>query len=584
MRLSLAAVLGALTACVAFGQDAPETRIFEAGFLTGATYERRGQPLGLAQDSIGTSVRAGEELGGQLLSVEELAELIRRELPGAPVKYDHGRLVGKGSRADLDAVDAWLARARARYGRRLLVDAAFVLAPPGSADFKGARTLQSFRMSTLPGRPVVGQRIQQRSYLRDHDVQVSTGANELDPIIDVLSTGTRIDLTPYVAPVGDGVLFEIRAERSTLEAMEERTLKLLKDLPEVPADHARVVGKAWEARVELPRISLDSVRGQARGRLGETVVAASGSRADGVWALLLTASWGDAAPADPGAGARIYDVRGLTAKIQDFAGPRAGLVSPQQGGGGPLTGATFTLDEPRESYSEERLLDDVRAVVDAPGTPGETSDVERTRGDVFLIRSRHGAAEKVLAEAFSRETRTLTTEVAIVGFKARDAWAKILAAERSSVEAMAPLFEAARKGGDVRLIGSVSVTGRLDQLVYTLSGRQQAYVQDFEPQVSTYTAQGDPIIGVFMTGIGLQVRPQAADGAGGVTLDLRCWSLTGDVALDKDVSTNLGPVQRATVEGPNWDLDVACARNHWTLAALESREGEDWALFVRVKD
>src|SRR6185295_3368355 len=44
---------------------------------------------------------------------------------------------------------------------------------------------------------------------------------------------------------------------------------------------------------------------------------------------------------------QLYDVRDLLVKIQDFAGPRVELVSPQKGGGGPLTGATFTLEEPR---------------------------------------------------------------------------------------------------------------------------------------------------------------------------------------------------------------------------------------------
>ena len=46
---------------------------------------------------------------------------------------------------------------------------------------------------------------------------------------------------------------------------------------------------------------------------------------------------------------QLYDVRDLLVKIQDFAGPKVELVSPQKGGGGPLTGATFTLEEPRST-------------------------------------------------------------------------------------------------------------------------------------------------------------------------------------------------------------------------------------------
>ena len=57
---------------------------------------------------------------------------------------------------------------------------------------------------------------------------------------------------------------------------------------------------------------------------------------------------------------QLYDVRDLLVKIQDFAGPKVELVSPQKGGGGPLTGATFTLEEPRSTITEEFITDMVK--------------------------------------------------------------------------------------------------------------------------------------------------------------------------------------------------------------------------------
>ena len=57
---------------------------------------------------------------------------------------------------------------------------------------------------------------------------------------------------------------------------------------------------------------------------------------------------------------QIYDVRDLLVKIQDFAGPRVELVSPQAGGAGPLTGATFTLDEPKSTITEEFITEMIK--------------------------------------------------------------------------------------------------------------------------------------------------------------------------------------------------------------------------------
>ena len=57
---------------------------------------------------------------------------------------------------------------------------------------------------------------------------------------------------------------------------------------------------------------------------------------------------------------QIYDVRDLLVKIQDFAGPKVELVSPSAGGGGPLTGATFTLEEPRSTITEEFITEMVK--------------------------------------------------------------------------------------------------------------------------------------------------------------------------------------------------------------------------------
>jgi hypothetical protein len=57
---------------------------------------------------------------------------------------------------------------------------------------------------------------------------------------------------------------------------------------------------------------------------------------------------------------QLYDVRDLLVKIQDFPGPKVELVSPSKGGGGPLTGATFSLEEPRSTITEEFVTEMVK--------------------------------------------------------------------------------------------------------------------------------------------------------------------------------------------------------------------------------
>src|SRR6185436_20355938 len=55
----------------------------------------------------------------------------------------------------------------------------------------------------------------------------------------------------------------------------------------------------------------------------------------------------------------LHDIRDILVKLQDFAGPRVELVSPQKGGG-PLTGATFSLDEPKSTITEEFITEMVK--------------------------------------------------------------------------------------------------------------------------------------------------------------------------------------------------------------------------------
>ncbi len=620
-------VLGTLTAvaCATLAQEDPlESRRFPVAFLILAPADTSGVPLGLAQDAIGTTVAAGDERRWGPVEPDELVRMLKREVvpaswkePGTSLEFSDGALDAVNRRSVLEAVSAWLARARARHGRRIVIEAALVVVPFerwGRAEPRelaaGAALLKRARLVAGPGQRVHAQDLKQLTYIRDYDVQIATSTLELDPIVDVLNTGVRIDLRPRVAPGEEAVVFEVRSESASFLGLEDKTLKLLRTEPAaapaaLPAERAAgaavaTVSRDWEGLVQLPHTTFDRIRGQVAARPGETVVAAAASRPDGILALLLTPTFaGEAAPAraEPaGPVTRLYDVSALTARVQDWVAPRVELVSPQAGGGGPLTGATFTLDEPRVSYSEERILDDLRAIVDAPGTPPEQSAAARTAAAISVRAdpARHAAVEKRLAELFRREVRVMTTEAAAIAFKgdARTEWARTIPAlapggDRATDAEVAKLLEEARKGQPVRLAGFLSISGRPGQKVHVLSGRQQAYVQDFEPQVSTASACYDPIIGILMSGAGLEATPFPRAEDGTATLQLRAWLVSAELTEEKRVSTGGGPLQRPRTSGSVWTADVVCAPGHWTLAALESRgegaQAEEVALFVRVR-
>jgi type II secretory pathway component GspD/PulD (secretin) len=57
---------------------------------------------------------------------------------------------------------------------------------------------------------------------------------------------------------------------------------------------------------------------------------------------------------------QLYDVRDLLVKLQDFAGPKVELVSPQKGGQGPLVGAVFNLEEPHSVLTEDFITEMVK--------------------------------------------------------------------------------------------------------------------------------------------------------------------------------------------------------------------------------
>jgi hypothetical protein len=96
---------------------------------------------------------------------------------------------------------------------------------------------------------------------------------------------------------------------------------------------------------------------------------------------------------------QIYDVRDLLVKLQDFPGPKVELVSPSKGGGGPLTGATFTLEEPKSTITEDFITEMIKANTgDRSWEENQGASVTLTNGMLVISQSRrvHGEIKQLL--------------------------------------------------------------------------------------------------------------------------------------------------------------------------------------------
>jgi hypothetical protein len=618
MRTLSVFVLSLTVACATLGQDDPiETRRIPIRFLTHQPADAFGTLLGLGQDAIGNSLVAEREWG--LLTPEELVDVLKKDVapaswaaPDVSLEIEGEHLVAVARRSVLSGISSWLLAARQRHTRNLVLDAALVVVPferwgrvPPGELLQGALILKTARMTAVSGQRVVAQELTQQSYVRDFDVQISNSASLLSPVVDVLSTGIRIDLRPWLSPDKEAVIFEVRSEAAGFEALEDKTIKLLRLEPAAPSGAAAAAGGVgavshtpWEGHLQLPRTTFDQIRGQVAAKIGETVVAAAASRSDGILALLLTPTLDSEKPAPLAAESPtcLYEVDALATSVQDWRGPRVELLSPERGGTGELTGSQFTLDEPRAGFGLEALKDELRTTLSLAKAPPRESAVESAGWRTLVVRGEaplQASVARRLKEVYQREVRTLTTEAAILGFKpgARAEWAKQVAAlrpggSRATDDELSRLLEAAAKGGEVRLAAFLGIAGRPGQRVHALSGRQQAYVADYSPQVGAASGVYDPIIGILMTGIGLDARPTPRASDGTFDLKIRVWTLSGTLE-DKPLSTDATPVQCPRVTGFIWEPEVVCAPGHWTLAALESRGSgpalEEIALFVRVR-
>jgi len=317
--------------------------------------------------------------------------------------------------------------------------------------------------------------------------------------------------------------------------------------------------------------------------------------------VLLT----DPKKAGGGSVLELHDIRDILVKLQDFAGPKVELVSPSKGGGGPLTGATFTLDEPKESsVGEEQIVDLIKENI-SPGTWEGEQTIEKTPNQQLLVnapprvhrelreflgklRSYTGTMVSVTCrfvaayddflddvgvDVINRANAGLAgTDIPAGGTTSVDDPTGQVGAGFSSQEtarleswdvraqtfhtlikydpltqigidplqnrlisqgglglqyewlgesALQIAMRAVHKGQKATIVQAPRVTVFNTQRSHVMFLQQIAYIQDYEPQVSTLAAAYDPIMGILTSGVVLDVRPIVSNDRKYVTLEMR---------------------------------------------------------------
>ena len=644
----------ALALALALAQDDPwETHLYNVEFLTRVVEDRPGIDLGLQQDAIGTMV-ATSELAKAILTGEDIVNLIKNNIAEdswehiqAAVSFNEGIITVTNKKSVHDRIKPYLAYWRSFFGKMIAVDALLLSVDPralaviraagnpdrpmalapeqlralldAAREGKAAELLKSLRVTAHPGQRVNLTDAARHQYVRDHDVQIATASVALDPIVDEFTSGVALDVTPYLEPFFGAVTLEIRAGRVEPEGVAERKLKLAREVRVAGVGSVQVEDKTGtstepraggsvasaDVKIELPKVAIDRLRTTLTAKGRETVIAASTFRGGRQVLFLLTPSViaiDDRPVPEPAFEEqrvmKLYDISPLTRRIQDWAGPRLGIPSPGGfAGGGPLTGATFTLSEPKARMEAESVLDLLRTRV-APDTWGNKRN-SLTAGPegTLLVRQKPEVLreiDRLLGQLLHVRAQMISTEAVLLSFRktGRADWEKEIPALLPGgyfVDGAAfdKLLEEAYKGQNVRLVEIAEIGSFPQERVHTARMQIESLLTDYEPQVATCAWAFDPIIGSASAGFVLDVRPHFIDDSDRIAVSLRASLARHSV---RDVETSgpaSGALQIPQGQTLSWESDVLCGKDRWTLVGLQSRgrgeDAEDLALFLRAR-
>jgi hypothetical protein len=641
----------ALVLSLAPQEDPFETHLYNVEFLTVTTVDHPGEPLGLSRPTVGVMLAEESELDRGLLSGSDLIGLIRTNVAedswehvSAQLDYQEGVLTVTNRRSVHAKIVQYLNYWRGFFGKMISIDAAVVSVDPqllarirsgGNADRpaalppehlkllldaaregKLAALLKSMRVTAHPGQRVSLQDIAKTQYLRDVDVLIATASATVATAVDQFSTGTSIDVIPYLEPFADAVSIEVRADAADLEGLEERKLKLTREVllaSPIESEPGKAAGGQprgplfagiLEPKIQLPKLAHDQLRTTLTLRNHETAIVGAVLRQGRVLLFLLTPAViaADDKPApepvfEEQRLLRLFDISPLTRGIQDWAGPRLDVTSGAHMGTGAMTGATFALAEPSVRMRGSDVTSMIRTRI-APDTWGnKRNSIDDTQRGTLVIRQKPEVLrdiDRFLTSILMARAQMITTEAVVLGFKkgARAEW-------EPDIPALAPggyyvesekfdrLLEEAYKGQKVRLVDIGELTGFPQERVFAIRSQEENFIANYEPQVASFAALPDPIIDFLTTGFVFDVRPHFVHGNEQIEVDFRSTLVLAQPKDADALGPSSSPLQLVSGRVLKWNANVLCVKGKYSLVALETvgrgDDAEDIAVFVRAR-
>jgi len=641
-----------LVALPAAAQDDPmETHLYNVEFLTAITPDHPGEALGLSMAGVGGVVN--DEMAGHRVTGEDLVGLIKMNVAedswehvASHITYSDGVLTVTNLKSIHGKIAQYLNYWRGFVGKMISVDAAIISVDPqllarirsaGDADRpailppdhfgrlleaaregKLAELVKSMRITAHPGQRVSLQDIAKQQYVRDYDVQIALASVTLDPVTDLLATGAGIDLRPFLEPFANGITLEVRADLADAEAIEERKLKLTKEMilasPLEPESgkatglaRGPLAGIAVEPRIQLPKVAHDRIRTMLTVRNRESAIVGSVFRKGRALVFILTPAIvaADEKPApepvfEEQRLLRLFDISPLTRGVQDRPGPRLDVPGRPGAGGGMVamsTGATFALEEPSVVMQAGDVASMIRNRI-APDTWGnKRNSIVATDRGTLIVRQKPDVLreiERFLTTILMARAQMITTETVVVGFRkgARAEWEKEIPALAPGgyfveAEKFDKLLEEAWKGQRVRIVDAAEITGFPQQRVHGVRSQEEAYLSDFEPQVASFAALQDPVIDIFTSGFVFDVRPHYVHGNEQISVDFRSALVVGQIRDVDALGASTSPIQTVAGKVLKWNANVLCLKGKVSLVAIESvgrgADAEDLAVFVRAR-
>jgi hypothetical protein len=648
MRQFLVLAFAIVPLAVSAQEDPLETHLYNVEFLTVEIPDHPGQDLGLAHSAGGVAVMAESELDRGLLSGEDLIRLIKTNVAedtwehvSAQIGFQHGVLTVTNHRSVHAKIAQYLNYWRGFFGKMISLDAMIVSVDPlllarirsaGNADRpailppehlkplleaaregKLAELVKRLRVTAHPGQRVSLQDIVKQQYLQDVDVQIATASAAVGPVVGQLATGTSIDVRPFLEPFADGITLEVRADLAELDAVEERKIRLSREItPATPVEpepgkttgqpRAATAVTALDPKVQLPKVSHDRVRTMLTVRNRESVIVGSLLRRGRQILFLLTPTIvaADDRPApepvfEEQRLLRLFDISPLTRGVQDWAGPRMDFGSGQRTG--IAIGATFALAEPSVLMQSVDVATMIRTRISPDSWGNKRNSIDDTQRGTLIIRQKPDVLREIdrfLTSILMARAQMITTEAVVIGFKkgARDEWEKEIPALGAGgyyveAEKFDKLFEEAGKGQNVRLVDAGEVTGFPQERVHAARAREEAYVANFEPQVSACAALHDPVVDTFTGGFVLDVRPHFVHGNEQIAVDFRSSLVVGQTREVDALGGITGPMQLLSGRVLRWNSNVLCVKGKYSLVAVETvgrgPDEEDVAVFLRAR-